>query len=177
MATSERLAVIAAPGFRTPDRAWIDAIRRRYDPLHASVPPHVTLVFPFAGLTIEALTLHVRGAISGLQPITAVFRRLETFDDPLSGDSFLFLVPQEGGAALIELHDRLNVGSLAAFLQPDIPYAPHVTVGRLADAATAAAAMRECGPGGVEIIASIETLRLARLSGKAIETAGEIDLA
>jgi hypothetical protein len=42
-------------------------------------------------------------------------------------------VPDEGFGAIIRLHDKLHVGSLADCLRPDVPYIPHLTIASVQD--------------------------------------------
>jgi hypothetical protein len=46
--------------------------------------------------------------------------------------SYVFLVPDEGSGALSLLHDRLYSGLLAS-LRIDLPYVPHITIGRCSE--------------------------------------------
>jgi len=48
----------------------------------------------------------------------------------LKDDSaYVFLVPDDGYAAISKLHDRLYTGPLAPSLRLDFPYVPHITIG------------------------------------------------
>ena len=40
----------------------------------------------------------------------------------------VFLVPEEGAAEIVALHDRLYSGAFHSSLRSDIPYLPHITV-------------------------------------------------
>jgi 2'-5' RNA ligase len=90
------------------------------------VEPHLTLVFPFASdRSPEELLAHMRHAVQGIAPFEV------TLHGPIpSGDEYLFLAVQRGHDGLVALHDRLYTGILRKFLNPDIPYRPHLTVGR-----------------------------------------------
>jgi 2'-5' RNA ligase len=111
--------------------AWIDDVRRRHDPIAAAVPPHFTLVYPFeAHLTPSALRAHMVQALAGFSP----------FDVALAGVSgadgeYLRYDIKQGNDTLIALHDRLYAGPLAGHLDITLSYQPHMTIGRIADAA------------------------------------------
>src|SRR5206468_1262087 len=49
---------------------------------------------------------------------------------------WIYLRVSRGSAAVTALHDRLYRRALAPFLRADLPYEPHLTIGRAADAAT-----------------------------------------
>ena len=50
-----------------------------------------------------------------------------------NGEQYLFLQVKEGAEEIRRLHDSLYQGMLAAF-KKDIPYVPHMTVGKLSSA-------------------------------------------
>jgi 2'-5' RNA ligase len=51
----------------------------------------------------------------------------------------VFLVPDEGNSAILQLHDLLYGGPLAHELRLDIPFVPHLTIGRCRSLAEAKA--------------------------------------
>lgn len=55
----------------------------------------------------------------------------------------MFLEVDRGRKQIEELHDRLYTGPLLQFLKEDIPYIPHVTVGRKESAKLAAEVVKE----------------------------------
>ncbi|MDM5194062.1 hypothetical protein QUG02_13900 [Bacillus hominis] len=60
-----------------------------------------------------------------------VFAIVKNLSDGVTsiGD-YLFLEIEQGKEQIEELHDKLYTGPLLPFLRKDIPYIPHVTVGR-----------------------------------------------
>lgn len=111
------------------DRDWIERIRRIYDPQHAFVEPHFTLVFPFNGIPTERVIPHVESIIGRTPTIGFALRRASAARDQLRSRTHLFLLPEEGNDALHQVHDALYSGVLAKKLNADIPFVPHVTVG------------------------------------------------
>jgi 2'-5' RNA ligase len=107
----------------------IHELRKKYDPLHNLIPPHITLVFPFiSNITTEELTMHMKCVLAGEKP----------FSIKLTGitgerDSYLFLNVKEGNDGIIRLHDKLYSGLLTEFLFRKVSYNPHLTVGRISD--------------------------------------------
>ena len=137
MPTDRAEQVILAPV--EPASPWVEAVRRRFDPLASVVPPHLTLVFPFESeLSPEDVAAHMAAALAGV----AAF---EVTLDGLTGaeESYLFHTVKRGNDELIELHDRLYSGPLAAHLDATRPYLPHVTVGRVTPVAAWRAALEE----------------------------------
>jgi 2'-5' RNA ligase len=133
-----KLAIEARP------RAWIEDVRRAHDPQQRMVEPHVTLVFPFDGLSTGDVLAHAEGVARGASPIPFRLSQAAAVRDVFDRTSHLFLLPTEGEAAIRALHAQLHSGVLAAKLHPTAVYAPHVTVGafeRHEDAERAAAAL------------------------------------
>lgn len=122
--------------------AWIDDVRRRHDPIAAAVPPHFTLVYPFeASLAPGALRTHMVQALAGFAPFDVVLAGVSGADG-----EYLRYDIQQGNDALIALHDRLYAGPLAGYLDITRSYQPHMTIGRIADAAAWRRVLDELAP-------------------------------
>lgn len=109
----------------------IEEVRKKFDPLHGLVPPHITLVFPFES-EIQTLRLekHVRDTLVGVCPFPIQLKEITA-----TLDNHLFLNVKKGNDNIIELHDRLYSGLLNGFLNRRYTYIPHLTVGRFKDEA------------------------------------------
>lgn len=126
-----RRAVVWFPPF--PHEAGIEVFRRQYDPLADPLPAHVHLVFPFATtLTAIQLAAHVRRIVGKWPPLPVTFRDVEGLLD-----TFALLMVRGRESAITQLHDQLyaNGTVLAPFLRKDLPFMPHVTLGRTSTAA------------------------------------------
>ncbi len=107
----------------------IEAVRRRYDPLAAVIPAHITLVFPFdSAMPRRALRAHIAQAVRGCGPFAV---RLQGITG--HAGEYLFLNVTEGQAEVVALHDRLYSGALAPYHAREPAYQPHITVGRLSE--------------------------------------------
>lgn len=92
----------------------------------ASLAAHVTLVFPFStNLTVTQLASHIRRIVGNWPSLPVSFRDIEGILD-----EFVFLMVRDRAEAVVALHDKLYRGILKAYLRDDIPYLPHVTLGR-----------------------------------------------
>ncbi|MDA1904523.1 MULTISPECIES: 2'-5' RNA ligase family protein [Bacillus] len=112
----------------------IEDIRQKHDPLFGLIPPHVTIVFPFkSNISNDELQSHILNLSKGIGKIEIEFANRIT-----SVGNYLFLEVEEGKEQIEELHDLLYTGPLIQFLKEDIPYTPHVTVGRKENAELAA---------------------------------------
>jgi 2'-5' RNA ligase len=116
--------------FPPPDVvADIERFRALHDPLARAIAAHVTLVFPFGStLGTVQVAAHVRRAVARWPPLPVRFEGLGHFHA-----DWVHLRVSLGRAAVTALHDRLYRGALAPFLRPELPYEPHLTIGRADD--------------------------------------------
>ncbi|MCC7274543.1 MAG: 2'-5' RNA ligase family protein [Alphaproteobacteria bacterium] len=121
------LAVIAEPLLSQAHARRIAAVRRRCDPRFATVPPHVTLVFPIAVADPAAARATVAGIAGCAGAVTARFAgatRLRT----AGPRGWLVMLRVDGGAgALARLHHRLAIGPFRGNRRGTAPYRPHLT--------------------------------------------------
>ena len=121
------LAVIAYLRISEADRTWIESIRSRFDPQVARLAAHFTLVFP-----LEAGASSVMREASAVarshDPIAFTIRHAAAVRNVLTTGGHVFLVADEGGRAIVNLHDRLYGDVLKPHLRSDIPFVPHMTV-------------------------------------------------
>lgn len=147
-----------------PDRQWVEGVRRRYDPQHALVEAHFTLVFPFEGVPQDDVVAHTAAVVASTPAVAFRLTAAAAVSDPSAAGAHVFLLPSEGDAAVRRLHSRLYSGVLAPKLRGDIPYQPHVTVGafdRHADAERVAAALGPC-----DVAGKLISVELAAFDGR-----------
>jgi 2'-5' RNA ligase len=118
-------AVIAYPKLAPADEAWID---QRRQVVGRVLAPHFTFVFPHVTSDETALVAHVETCVR--DPIAFVVRCVLAMPER-EGRASLFLVPDEGFAAIVRLHDDLYTGILAPELRGDLPFVPHITIGMI----------------------------------------------
>ncbi|ASI78287.1 2'-5' RNA ligase family protein [Bacillus pacificus] len=117
----------------------IESTREKHDPLFRLIPPHITIVFPFkSNISNDELKSHILNLSKGVGKIEIEFANRIT-----SVGNYLFLEVEGGKEQIEELHDLLYTGPLIQFLKEDIPYIPHVTVGRKGSAELAAEVAKE----------------------------------
>lgn len=104
----------------------IDEIRNRYDPLSKLVRPHITLVFPFESeMTTEELEEKLTSSLKNVGPFELVLHGFSK-----SSGGYLFLDIEKGKHVIEAIHDDLYSNHFNEFYL-DIPYIPHMTVGKL----------------------------------------------
>ena len=123
------LLLISYPELDAEDRARLREIRRAHDPQYGIVEPHITFVFPVAGIAAEAFTAHVAGVLADLPPIPFEFRQAIVIEDGAGARGHVCLLPGPGHDAMWSLHADLHEGPLAAYAASEIPFVPHLTVG------------------------------------------------
>ncbi|MCR9176223.1 MAG: 2'-5' RNA ligase family protein [Alphaproteobacteria bacterium] len=160
------LVILSRPVWAATDRAWLKALRDRhggayFDP---SLGPHVTLVFPVEEVEESAAVSHLHAVVSDTPSFEAAFRAVLPVKDDFSSDTFLYLVPDEGLSGIVRLHDRLYSGPLADALRLDIPYIPHVTLGRFSSARIAKALADDLNAQDPVLATRVETVELFRLT-------------
>jgi len=170
----QRLAVIGPLDISPDDRRWIEAIRSRHDPQYGRVEPHFTVVFPVEGLAEATIARRVDAVAAATPAIAFALNTARAAPDVLGQRSHLFLIPDQGEAAIRALHDALYQDGLAASLRADIPYAPHVTVGAFERLAGAEGACAGIGP--VNIAGHLRVLQIMSIEGGEITRLREVSL-
>jgi 2'-5' RNA ligase len=130
------LLVLGYPNLEPGDYRWLQAIRADHDPLFRLVAPHFTLVFAVpedahgaAGVAEAELGAHVRQVARTLPRVTFILRHAAALRE--ANDAYVWLVPTEGTAELAQIYDALHTDLLAPYRDAELPYDPHITVGRL----------------------------------------------
>ncbi|VTT41451.1 Uncharacterised protein [Streptococcus porcinus] len=106
----------------------INKIREKYDPLANLIAPHITLVFPFESeLADEELFKILEKRLSQFRPFEVEF---QGFSKNISRNgNYLFLNIIKGQNTISEIHDILYENEFNEYYS-DIPYLPHITVGK-----------------------------------------------
>ena len=159
------LTVLGRPRLKPADAAWVTALRSRHGSALPApeIGPHVTLVFPTEATDATTATGHLAVVAGDTAPFALAFRCALPVLDPDSGDTYVYLVPDEGFSGLVRLHDRLYSGPFAEALRLDLPYIPHVTLARIAEAKLARALADDLNGQEPDIHARLETVELFRL--------------
>ena len=171
------LAVISYPKFIPNDHRKIPVMRVIYPKLtYPKFESHFTFVFPQGSVDADSLVEHVKTVAVDQARILFTIRRAEAVQDSLSDNTYLFLVPDEGYEAVIQLHDRLYEDVMAAELRADIPYIPHITVGYTADAVYCQHAADALNAKPFELRGVIETLDVVEIVGDSGRTVAQVAL-
>ncbi len=169
--------VIARPVLAPQDRRRIEALRARHDPQHALIGPHVTLVFPVSGLPAAEIDSHVSEVAETSSAIRFHINAAAALHDRLTPNSYVFLLPETGAAELTLLHDRLYDGPLRRHLRWDIPFTPHMTVGRFEEPMAADDLATELNAKRLSFSGRIEALDLIAYDGLRVDYLARFPLA
>jgi 2'-5' RNA ligase len=144
-------------------RRFIEDFRRTHDPQAALVPAHFTLVFGSADTDETACLRHVESVAQATSPIRFHCRCAMLGADERAERAFVYLVPDEGHAAIALLHDRLYGGPLAPSRRLQVPYTPHVTIGSCTDFRQAKAWCDALNAEGVDVAGTLSELTVGAL--------------
>ena len=171
------LLVLAYPKLSSADFQWIEAIRAEHNRADFEIiRPHVSLVFETAIMTCDKLLEHMTPVAASAQPFDLTFRAVMLMPGIVSAETFLFLVPDEGLSAAMLLLDRLYTGMLSSERRLDIPYIPHITIGRFDDPGACKALADDLMSQPIEIRAPVEAIELVEFGDGPIETLRRIPL-
>jgi 2'-5' RNA ligase len=170
-----RHAVVGYPDLPAADRLWIEAVRARHAPQAPRIPAHFTLVFP-AALALDTIVEHASAVARRTPAVPFVLRDVTAVPDAFTGGGHVFLVPDEGRAAIAALHDDLYGGPLRAFLREDMTFVPHVTVGASSDRAWCEALRQEVASALRPTFGTIGSLDVLEIGDDDIRTAARFDL-
>lgn len=171
------LYTVSFPALRDADRDFIRRFRAAHDTKKSAViDAHFTFVFGCEtadggeNLTKLKYTNHVAAVASAFTKIQFCCRRATVDRDLESGAHLVFLVPDEGAAEMIQLHDELYTGPLASFLRKDLTYTPHMTVAAAAERKQAEDLCLEIYSRKLEITGTLETLTIGAVENGKFNT-------
>ncbi|GAB6497462.1 2'-5' RNA ligase [Bacillus sp. UMTAT18] len=140
----------------------IENIRQKHDPLFELIPPHITIAFPFkSDISNDELKSHILNLSRGVGKIEIEFANCITHVR-----NYLFLEVERGKEQITKLHDILYTGPLLQFLKEDIPYIPHVTVGRKESAELAAEVAKDIHSFPEKLQCVIDRISVERIGEK-----------
>ena len=155
-------AVIAYPSF-SAGQAQVTAWRAAFDPALADdVAPHVTLVFPTTALSAETLSDTASSSAATCGPLHFRASHVMAWPEPGGDMALLFLLPEGALAALSRLHGALHAGPVAAVRRTDLPYLPHITIGRMPSADAAAECAAALSKGMEPVAGRIERISVVK---------------
>ena len=165
------LYVVAWPVLAEADDTALRRLRAQYHPREADlIGPHFTLVFG-ADASEEGRLRTALDGLAGRRPFWFMLERLVRHDmAPPSRAAYLYAVPADGAAELIELHETLNPapGSEA--------FEPHITVGLFGHAAEAEHLARMVERQHLPMHGRVEELALLHRRDDGLETLASVRL-
>ncbi|MCH7983107.1 MAG: 2'-5' RNA ligase family protein [Chloroflexi bacterium] len=161
---ADKLFVLAIPDFAPGDRDWMAGVRARFDPAVSIVAPHFTLVFPGHSVSTDTLVSHVLENVGYQSQFRVRLTAVEVLDSSHDGANYVSLIPTDDFNEILRLHDRLYSGLLEQYLRKDLPYKPHLTIGRFEMRADAARLVEELSNNEIDIMAKVTELTVAHLS-------------
>jgi len=151
--------------------SWIQELRARHDPQHHRlVAPHVTVVYPTSASPEAAFVAHVASCARETKRAAVEFSSVREFRDEAAGLHLAYLVAGAGSDLFLRLRERLYSGPLVHAARRDIPFIPHVTLGRFASAADAASVAAGIRVGLRSIAGRVEAVDVVRIEEGHVDT-------
>jgi hypothetical protein len=165
------LYVVAWPVLAEADDTALRRLRAQYHPGEAElIGPHFTLVFG-ADASEEGRLRTALDGVAGRRPFWFMLERLVRHDmAPPSHAAYLYAVPADGAAELIDLHETLNPVPGSEALEP------HITLGLFAHAAEAEHLARMVERQHLPMHGRVEELALLRRDGDRLDTLASVRL-
>jgi len=170
-----RMAVVSYPALSEPDRQWLQSVRVRYDPQALLLPAHFTLVFPVA-VAPSAVMAELRAVLERAKPVSFVIQRALAVPDAAGDGGHVFLVPDEGAAAITDLHEQLYRGSLQSHLRRDLTFTPHITVAANAEFQRCRTLAEDLGRSTPVVHGVLENVEVITIVGGSVATFARIAL-
>lgn len=172
-----QLYVLSFPCIQSSLNLDIDEFRSTNDPNASVVRAHFTLVFGSSSLDETTYFDHVASVAGQNKHIHFKCRYAMLGADDQDQSAYVFLVPDEGNSGVSLLHDRLYTGPLAPLQRLDLPFTPHITIGRMQDRVRAKALCDELNASQLQVTGSIENLCICAREGRNVVTLKEFPLA
>lgn len=173
----ERLFTLAYPELEREDAERWAAFRAAHSPAaRFDVAPHFTLAFGCAEVPRADYEAHVARVAASTPPVSFVCRYAMLGADDEDDRAYVFLVPDEGFAAISRLHDELYTGPLAPHLRLDLPYVPHITIGVLSDRQQAKDLCDQLNAQGVCVAGALRGLTVGAVVDGTVVTRSTHDL-
>lgn len=165
------LYVVAWPLLAEADDTALRRLRAQYHPREAElIGPHFTLVFG-APPPEETRLQTALAALADRRPFWFVLERLVRHDvAPPSRAAYLYAVPADGAAQLLDLHETLNS------VPDDEAFEPHITLGLFGHAAEAEHLARMVERQHLPMHGRVEELALLRRHDDGLETLASVRL-
>jgi 2'-5' RNA ligase len=170
-----QLAIIAHPRFNETDSAWLEAIRRQYDPQAELVPAHLTLMFPVVA-PVASLLAQANRCAAGNKVFDIRITQVHAHRDAKDGWSYIFALPTIGSEQITALHDNLYSGEFRKHMRQDLTYQPHITIAKKTDYSECASLASSLNRGGINILGRIDSIRVVSVEPDAITPVAEFDL-
>jgi len=153
------LYTLAFPSLSASDTAFVEGFRAEHQAVQSKVvAAHFTMVFGCETVPQSEYVQHVQAVAQATRSITFACRYAMLGADDEDDSAYVFLVPNEGFAELSMLHDRLYTDVLSAHLRLDLPFIPHITIGRLTERRAAKSLCDALNTRGVSIEGSVSAL-------------------
>jgi 2'-5' RNA ligase len=168
---------VAYPDLSKGDAEFIRGFRDAHDvPYRDVIGAHFTLVFGCGEIEESEYLRHIEAVAAQFAPVAFCCRYAMLGADAEDGTAYVFLVPDEGNAAISRLHDELYRGPLAPYLRLDVPFTPHITIGTMEDRTQAKQLCDELNASGLEVVGQLKAVTLGKIEGGVFQDIAAFEL-
>ncbi len=171
------LIAVGYPQLQPVDLGVIQSIRCKHEPNYRLLDPHVTLLFPVEGLESDSFQSHIEPIVRATAPIEFTMRSASLVKAMDVDEWYLLLTPDEGFSQIVKLHDRLYSGPFAPQLRREIPFIPHITLGRFDEWAPGQTLRDELNSKDLAICGRLESLQAIAWQPPEINVVADIPFA
>ncbi len=164
---------LAFPNVTREHAQWID--RARTDNVR-NVEPHFTLAFGVSEVSDSDYCNHVQAIASANIGFDFRCRHVTVGTDHRDQSGYTFLVPDKGNGAIYDLHRQLYSGILSGYRKLEIPFVPHMTLGRFPDLETTSDTCDAINADGVDISGSISEIAVVAAENGNVTTIAKFPL-
>ena len=158
---SRQLFTLAFPETSPGTRDWMNRVRAKHDRDFVNrVAPHFTLVFGDDSVPEADYLQQVQTIARATAPFPFACRRAVIGTDHQDDTGYAFLAPDTGNSEILKLRRDLHTGPFSGLLRPDIPYVPHITVGRFASVETARQICDSLNASSIDVSGRITSLTI-----------------
>lgn len=150
----KKRSIVLIPQFRGIE--MVENIREKYDPLARTINAHIALVTPFEStFSTKELENWIKKVLNRMEPFELELRGISMASNAF--ENYLFLNIVRGREELMQLNGVLYDGLLREF-KSDVPYIPHLTLGKLPSKEALDSAYEEVRKIQNTFVARIETV-------------------
>jgi 2'-5' RNA ligase len=168
------LYTVTYPELQEDDYAWIEHIRRTYDPQFALIRPHFTLVFGCNQIEPLEYVKHVESIAEDFDEVTFTCNSVAMHSEDES--SYLYLIPNRGNEKILEMHRRLHAGAFKTLYTSKHRFTPHLTLAKSRDGTQVQQLANQVNLQPLSISGKLSTIEVCSVQAGALTTLAQFNV-